>query len=191
MHIASSTHGSEHAEHDGLRGVPRLLQPAAPTTRPADPRTRIRLRVCPRPRLRPQRGTAGTWIPSPGVRKHIEGSAISAYLPSPSSASSFASFYLPYFIPEGLRCPPARGSQTTIAHRDLPTPRTMPARHANTAMHTPAPPEVFNWRVYMIAMVASMGAFLFGYDLAFIGTTITQKSFKKYFDHNYPIKHCC
>ncbi|KAF2213005.1 hypothetical protein CERZMDRAFT_40220 [Cercospora zeae-maydis SCOH1-5] len=48
-------------------------------------------------------------------------------------------------------------------------------------MHTPAPPEVYNWTVYCIAMVASMGAFLFGYDLAFIGTTITQEPFQKDF----------
>ena len=47
-------------------------------------------------------------------------------------------------------------------------------------MQVPVPTEVFNWRVYAIATVASMGAFLFGYDLAFIGTTLSLDSFKKY-----------
>ncbi|KAK5688569.1 hypothetical protein LTS10_000547 [Elasticomyces elasticus] len=57
----------------------------------------------------------------------------------------------------------------------------MRARNMHTHMHTSAPSEVYNWRVYAIAIVASMGAFLFGYDLAFIGTTITQKSFQEDF----------
>lgn len=35
--------------------------------------------------------------------------------------------------------------------------------------------------VYLTALVASMGAFIFGYDLAFIGTTITLTPFKKDF----------
>lgn len=41
------------------------------------------------------------------------------------------------------------------------------------------PKEVINWRVYILSLVASMGAFLFGYDLAFIGTAITLKPFEK------------
>lgn len=45
---------------------------------------------------------------------------------------------------------------------------------------TPAPKEIYNYRVWLLAVIASMGAILFGYDLAFIGTTITLKSFKKY-----------
>jgi MFS family permease len=58
----------------------------------------------------------------------------------------------------------------------------MPARHAPAiAMSTPAPKEIFNKNVYLTAMVASMGAFIFGYDLAFIGTTITLKPFIKDF----------
>ncbi|KAI7327202.1 general substrate transporter [Hortaea werneckii] len=57
----------------------------------------------------------------------------------------------------------------------------MPGRHANTAMRAPTPPEIYNWRVYLTAVVASMGALLFGYDLAFIGTTITRDAFKKDF----------
>ncbi|KAK4557110.1 hypothetical protein LTR86_006091 [Recurvomyces mirabilis] len=57
----------------------------------------------------------------------------------------------------------------------------MRSHKMHTVMATPAPAEVYNWRVYIIAVIASMGAFTFGYDLAFIGTTITQKSFKKDF----------
>ncbi|PVI03025.1 general substrate transporter [Periconia macrospinosa] len=58
----------------------------------------------------------------------------------------------------------------------------MPARHAPAiAMSTPAPKEIYNVYVYLTAMVASMGAFIFGYDLAFIGTTITLKPFNKDF----------
>ena len=45
---------------------------------------------------------------------------------------------------------------------------------------TPAPKEIYNYRVWLLAIIASMGAILFGYDLAFIGTTITLKSFKTY-----------
>ena len=50
---------------------------------------------------------------------------------------------------------------------------------------TPAPKDIYNWRVYVLAVVSSMGAILFGYDLAFIGTTITLKPFEKEFglDH--------
>ncbi len=54
----------------------------------------------------------------------------------------------------------------------------MPARHAPAfLMSSPAPKEVFNVRLYIVALVASMGAFIFGYDLAFIGTTITLDPF--------------
>ena len=34
-------------------------------------------------------------------------------------------------------------------------------------------------RVYILAIVTSMGALLFGYDLAFIGTSIELKPFEK------------
>lgn len=44
-------------------------------------------------------------------------------------------------------------------------------------MSSPAPKEVLNARIYITALVASMGAFIFGYDLAFIGTTITLEPF--------------
>lgn len=54
----------------------------------------------------------------------------------------------------------------------------MPSRHAATfQMSSPAPKEIYNINVYVTAIVASMGAFTFGYDLAFIGTTITLKPF--------------
>jgi putative Mn2+ efflux pump MntP len=43
-----------------------------------------------------------------------------------------------------------------------------------------APKEIYNWRVYILAIVSSMGAFLFGYDLAFIGTSITLDPFIRY-----------
>lgn len=43
----------------------------------------------------------------------------------------------------------------------------------------PTPPEIYNVRTYAVAMIASMGAFLFGYDLAFVGTTITLDSFRR------------
>lgn len=46
----------------------------------------------------------------------------------------------------------------------------MAPRNAPTiVMSAVAPKEVYNYRVYLIALVASMGAFIFGYDLAFIG----------------------
>ncbi|KAF2737834.1 general substrate transporter [Polyplosphaeria fusca] len=45
----------------------------------------------------------------------------------------------------------------------------------------PTPPEVYNWKVYTSALVISMGVLAYGYDSAFIGTTITQKSFKRDF----------
>jgi MFS family permease len=58
----------------------------------------------------------------------------------------------------------------------------MPGRHAATVtLSNPAPREVYNVYVYLVAIVAAMGAFIFGYDLAFIGTTITLKPFVKDF----------
>lgn len=62
------------------------------------------------------------------------------------------------------------------------TLHAMPARHSATvAMTASAPKEIYNARIYAIALVASMGAFIFGYDLAFIGTTITLKAFERDF----------
>lgn len=45
----------------------------------------------------------------------------------------------------------------------------------------PTPPSVYNWRVYVLALVASCGSNMIGYTSAFIGTTITLTSFKEEF----------
>ncbi|KAF5682011.1 quinate permease [Fusarium denticulatum] len=45
----------------------------------------------------------------------------------------------------------------------------------------PTPPSVYNWRIYVLAVVASCGSNMIGYTSAFIGTTITLDSFKKEF----------
>ncbi|KAF1993772.1 general substrate transporter [Amniculicola lignicola CBS 123094] len=45
----------------------------------------------------------------------------------------------------------------------------------------PTPSEVYNWRVYVSSLVISMGVLAYGYDSAFIGTTITAASFKRDF----------
>jgi hypothetical protein len=45
----------------------------------------------------------------------------------------------------------------------------------------PTPQEVYNWKVYASALIISMGVMAYGYDSAFIGTTITQESFKRDF----------
>ncbi|XXH01765.1 hypothetical protein Hte_008126 [Hypoxylon texense] len=41
----------------------------------------------------------------------------------------------------------------------------------------PAPNAVYNWRIYALALSASMGSAMFGYDSAFIGGAITLPSF--------------
>ncbi|KAI3614247.1 quinate permease [Moniliophthora roreri] len=46
----------------------------------------------------------------------------------------------------------------------------------------PTPPEVYNWRVYMNAFIATFAAVMIGYDSAFIGTSISLASFKKEFE---------
>ena len=45
----------------------------------------------------------------------------------------------------------------------------------------PTPKAVYNWRVYLIAAVASFASMMIGYDSAFIGTTIALPSFAKEF----------
>lgn len=45
----------------------------------------------------------------------------------------------------------------------------------------PAPIEVYNWRVYFLAISAAMGSSMFGYDSAFIGGTMSLPSFKERF----------
>lgn len=41
----------------------------------------------------------------------------------------------------------------------------------------PTPPQVYNWRVYLTAAVASFAAMMIGYDSAFIGGTLALPSF--------------
>ncbi|KAL5335450.1 general substrate transporter [Aspergillus crustosus] len=45
----------------------------------------------------------------------------------------------------------------------------------------PTPPEVYNWRIYTFATVASFGALMFGYDGSFWGTTLARASFQEHF----------
>ncbi|GES64915.1 quinate permease [Aspergillus terreus] len=43
----------------------------------------------------------------------------------------------------------------------------------------PTPKSVYNWRVYVLALIASCGSNMIGYTSAFIGTTITLDSFTR------------
>lgn len=52
--------------------------------------------------------------------------------------------------------------------------------HDTTVMQMP---KHSNVRLYTLALVSSMGAIMFGYDLAFVGTTLALKSFQKYVPH--------
>jgi hypothetical protein len=45
----------------------------------------------------------------------------------------------------------------------------------------PTPKEVYNWRMYLFAATAAMGAMAFGYDGAFFGTTYARSSFQSHF----------
>ncbi|CAH0051734.1 unnamed protein product [Clonostachys solani] len=45
----------------------------------------------------------------------------------------------------------------------------------------PAPPEVYNWRIYALAASAAMGSAMFGYDSAFIGGTMSLPAFMSRF----------
>ncbi|RHZ57985.1 sugar porter family MFS transporter [Aspergillus thermomutatus] len=45
----------------------------------------------------------------------------------------------------------------------------------------PTPKSVYNWRVYLLAVIASCGSNMIGYTSAFIGTTITLDSFQEEF----------
>lgn len=55
----------------------------------------------------------------------------------------------------------------------------MGAQHDHTSR--PAPPQVYNWRVYALAISAAMGSAMFGYDSAFIGGTMSLPSFQERF----------
>ncbi|EHA46536.1 quinate permease [Pyricularia oryzae 70-15] len=50
----------------------------------------------------------------------------------------------------------------------------------------PTPKEVYNFRLYLESSIIAIGAFLFGYDSAFIGTTIARASFKADFGVSGP-----
>ncbi|TDZ32199.1 putative quinate permease [Colletotrichum spinosum] len=45
----------------------------------------------------------------------------------------------------------------------------------------PTPKEVYNWRIYVLAVIASCGSCMIGYTSAFIGTTVALDSFKSEF----------
>lgn len=45
----------------------------------------------------------------------------------------------------------------------------------------PTPKEVYNWRPYVLALIAAWGGVLFGYDSAFIGGTLALPSFSHQF----------
>lgn len=45
----------------------------------------------------------------------------------------------------------------------------------------PTPKSVYNWRIYILAIIASCGSNMIGYTSAFIGTTITLTSFEREF----------
>ncbi|KAL7270439.1 hypothetical protein RUND412_006853 [Rhizina undulata] len=45
----------------------------------------------------------------------------------------------------------------------------------------PSPPEIYNWRIYALAVCASFGSVMFGYDAAFIGGTLNLPSFERAF----------
>ena len=46
----------------------------------------------------------------------------------------------------------------------------------------PTPKSVYNWRIYLLAAVASFASCMIGYDSAFIGGTIALQSFRDEFD---------
>jgi hypothetical protein len=53
----------------------------------------------------------------------------------------------------------------------------MRASRQNEHFGVPVPKEVYNYRVYLLALVSSMGAFMFGYDIGFVGTAIVLPPF--------------
>ncbi|UKZ48227.1 hypothetical protein TrVGV298_002463 [Trichoderma virens] len=57
----------------------------------------------------------------------------------------------------------------------------MRASRQNVDLGIPAPKEVYNYRVYVLALISSIGAVMFGYDLGFIGTALELESFKEDF----------
>jgi hypothetical protein len=55
----------------------------------------------------------------------------------------------------------------------------MRAAHLNQQLAVPAPKEIYNYQIFMLAIISSMGAVMFGYDLGFIGTALELESFQK------------
>ncbi|THC88002.1 hypothetical protein EYZ11_012554 [Aspergillus tanneri] len=53
---------------------------------------------------------------------------------------------------------------------------------SNTREDRSTPKEVYNWRLYSEAAIIATGSVLYGYDSAFIGTTISRQSFKAAFN---------
>lgn len=45
----------------------------------------------------------------------------------------------------------------------------------------PTPPQVYNWRIYLLASIASCASCMIGYDSAFIGQTVELNSFRDEF----------
>lgn len=45
----------------------------------------------------------------------------------------------------------------------------------------PAPPQVYNLKIYLLALSAAMGSSMFGYDSSFIGGTLSLPSFRSKF----------
>jgi len=52
----------------------------------------------------------------------------------------------------------------------------------------PTPSQVYNWRVYLTASVASFAAVMIGYDSAFIGGTLALPAFINEFKWNSPLQ---
>jgi hypothetical protein len=46
------------------------------------------------------------------------------------------------------------------------------------------PKDIYNWRIYFAAIVASFAAVIIGYDAGFIGGTITLPGFEDAFEYN-------
>lgn len=64
----------------------------------------------------------------------------------------------------------------------------MRAPRHNEHFGVPVPKEVYNYRVYLLALVSSMGAFMFGYDIGFIGTAIVLPPFVRFdLTHSVPV----
>lgn len=55
----------------------------------------------------------------------------------------------------------------------------MRAARLNQQLAVPAPKEIYNYQIFMLAIISSMGAVMFGYDLGFIGTALELESFQK------------